>query len=177
VIAVKGARPKDGWSGTEKAEETRLKSEFKREVLANSGNAQFTSIAKSGLNNDEKIKIMDTKTKNSSDSQKAEYLSQVVKYEVVKGELFAQYAKDKDLSDRVVYEVVKQSIPVLSAESNNDLLRELRQAGVLSDRSLAQLRNDGLITPAGYSKYRAIKVEEVEQQQSGRIKRPERQYF
>lgn len=157
VIAVKGERPEDGWSGTEKAEETRLKSEFKREILANSGNAVYKSIAKAGLDNDEKLEIINKQKKKMSDSEFKDFMAQVVRYEVVKGEMFATYAKDNNLSQDLIYKVVKESIPVLSEDSNNTLIWELRKVDAMSDDTLYKLaKNDNLLTPAGYTKYKSL---------------------
>ena len=155
VKAVKGEPPAEGWSGDDKAEETRLKTEFKREVLAQSG-SEFSKIAKSGLDNDEKEAILDSKRKQLSEDEFTDFIAQTVRYEVVKGEMFAEYAKKAKLTDEQVYKVVKQSIPILSAESNNTLLWELRKIDMISDRSLAQLRSDGLLTSAGYAKYKQV---------------------
>ncbi|MDD4381761.1 MAG: hypothetical protein PHE21_00220, partial [Candidatus Dojkabacteria bacterium] len=156
VIEVKGERPEGGWSGTEKAEETRLKSEFKREILANSGNAVYKSIAKAGLDNDEKLEIINSQKKKMSDEEFKDFMAQAVRYEVVKGEMFAEYAKDKNLSQDLIYKVVKESIPVLSQDSNNDLLNELRKRDAMDNDTLRKLFKDGLITQAGFQKYIAI---------------------
>ncbi len=156
VIAIKGERPEGGWSGTEKAEETRLKSEFKREILANSGNAVYKSIAKAGLDNDEKLEIINKQKKQMNDEEFKDFMTQVVRYEVVKGEMFATYVKDKNLSQDLVYKVVKESIPVLSAESNNTLLWELRKVDAMSNDTLYKLAKGGLITSAGYMKYKDL---------------------
>lgn len=178
VKAIKGEAPKDGWTGTDKAEETRLKQDFKREILANSG-SEFKAIAKNGLSNDEKTKMLDIKRKTMDSDEFSDYLAQVVRYEVVKGEMFAEYAKDKKLDDKIIYNVVKQSIPVLSADNNNTLVTELRKAGLLSNNSLTELRNNGLVTSVGYKKYLGILPEGTrnERPESGRIKRPERANF
>lgn len=156
VIEVKGERPEGGWSGTEKAEETRLKSEFKREILANSGNAVYKSIAKAGLDNDEKLEIINSQKKKMSDEEFKDFMAQAVRYEVVKGEMFAEYAKDKNLSQDLIYKVVKESIPVLSQDSNNDLLNELRKRDAMDNDTLRKLFKDRLITQAGFQKYIAI---------------------
>lgn len=156
VIAIKGERPKRGWSGAEKAEETRLKSEFKREILANSGNAVYKSIAKAGLDNEQKLEIINKQKKKMSDEEFKDFMAQAVRYEVVKGEMFATYVKDKNLSQDLVYKVVKESIPVLSADSNNTLLWELRKVDAMSNDTLYQLAKDGLITSAGYMKYKDL---------------------
>jgi len=156
VIAVKGERPEGGWSGTEKAEETRLKTEFKREILENSGNAVYRSIAKSGLNNNDKLDIINKQRKRMSDEEFTDFMTQAVRYEVVKGEMFAEYIDKYNLSGAMVLSVVKESIPVLSMESNNTLLSELRKRYMISNQQLLELRRMGLLTGAGYSKYIAI---------------------
>lgn len=178
VVAVKGEAPKDGWTGTDKAEETRLKQDFKREILANSG-SEFKAIAKNGLSNEEKTKMLEVKRKTMNSDEFSDYLAQVVRYEIVKGEMFTEYAKDKKLDDGTIYKVLKESIPVLSADNNNTLVSELRKQGLLSNSSLTELRNKGLITSVGYKKYLGILPEGTrnERPESGRIKRPERANF
>lgn len=153
VISVKGERPKKGWSGTEKAEETRLKQEFKREILANSGNAVYKSIARAGIDNDEKLEIINAQKRKMSDSEFTDFMTQLVRYEIVKGEMFATYVEEKNLGQDLVYNVVKESIPVLSADSNDTLVSELRKRDVMSNSTLRRLTRDKLIKSAGYNKY------------------------
>jgi hypothetical protein len=162
VTSIKGQEPEGGWHGTELAEKTRLESEFKREVLAQSG-SEYKKIAKNGLTNDEKVEILDNEMDKRSKQEQIDYLSQVVRYEVVKGEMFAEYAKDNDLSDDIVYQVVRASIPVLDGDSNNTLLWELRKRDMISDEALSKLyRQDKLITRKGYSKYKELDSEVYE---------------
>lgn len=156
IVSQKGEEPDGGWTGTDKSEATRLRQEFKREMLERSGDSNFTRISKSGIDNAEKTEILDIQKKRLSEEEYREFLAEVVRMEIVKGEMFATYAKDRNLSQDLVYKVVKESIPVLSQDSNNDLLNELRKRDALNNDVLRKLYDDGLITQAGYQKYIAI---------------------
>jgi hypothetical protein len=156
VIGEMGTAPEGGWKDVKKAEETRLKSEFKRNILSKSGNGEYVSIAKSGISNDDKAKIIDTISKRLDTNGFHDWLVQVVKYGVVSPELYAEVATSKNIPSSTTYNVAKSAIPFLSADQNNTLLTELRRADLLSNDDLTKLRNDGLLTLTGYTKYIAI---------------------
>jgi hypothetical protein len=157
IKQVKGEEPEEGWSGDDKAEATRLKNDFKMEILAQSGDRKYTRVAKYGISNDEKEDIIKGYQSRMDTQEFSDYMAQLVRHEVVKGEMFAQYALDNEVSNDIVYNVVKQSIPVLTQDSNNTLVWELRKRDMLSDDSLRKLyREDKLITRKGYLKYRKL---------------------
>jgi hypothetical protein len=157
VKQVKGEEPEDGWEGDDKSEATRLKNDFKMEILAQSGDRKYTRVAKYGISNDEKEEII-SQYQGSMDKQEfTDYMAELVRHEIVKGEMFAQYVEDNKLDDDQVYKIVKKSIPVLTEDSNNTLLWELRKRDMLSDESLIKLyREDKLITNKGFVKYRDL---------------------
>ena len=152
VQLVKGDEPKEGWSGTDKAEATRLKGEFKKEILVKSGDDKYRRVAEMTKNED-KLEYIEKQRKGMSKDEYGDYLAQLVRHEVVKGEMFAEYAEIKRLDSDAIYKIVEQSIPVLNADSNNTLLWELRKRDMFTNEQLVKLRKKGLLTSAGYGKY------------------------
>ncbi len=155
VKAVMGDAPKDGWTGHDKAQETRLQGEFKEAILAESGKGIYTRLV-AQRTNDDKINQIELQRKKMDKQEFTDYITEVVRHEVLKGWVFAEYAEEKNLDKDIVYNVVKKSIPVLNADANNTLLWELRKRDMLTNDQLAKLVESGLLTKAGYAKYREV---------------------
>lgn len=159
ILMEKGEEPEEGWKGDDKTEATRLRQEFKREILQESGNKIYKSISKNGLTNDEKVEMMDIQKELLSEEDYNNYLAQLVRYEIVKGEVMSEYLAQGEVSDEEVYTIVSSAIPVLPASSNNTLVWELRKRDIMSDTVLDWLSADGLITLKGYWKYKPVNSE------------------
>jgi hypothetical protein len=156
IVMQKGEEPEEGWSGTDKSEATRLRQEFKREVLQSSGDIKYKEISKGGLSNDDKLEKISMQKKVLSEGDYNDYLTQLVRYEIIKAETLADYLSQSSASDELVYKIASESLAVLPATSNNDLYWELRKVDVMSDTVLRRLREDGFLTSKGYRKYKPL---------------------
>lgn len=153
VESVLGKAPEGGWTGTDSAKATTMRKDFKRAILETSGKAEYRGISKSGITNEEKIQFMDTWKSRMSSQEYADYLTQLLKSEIVSGELFGEYAESRKVDQEAVYKVVAGSVKVLSGDSMNTLVWELRKRDAMTNQTLIRLRDAGYITGDGFAKY------------------------
>jgi len=162
ILMEKGEEPEGGWHDTELAEATRLRKEFKKEILQNSGNSAYKVISRNSLTNDEKEEKMEVQRKAMEDAEFNDYLTQLVRYEIVSGEFLAEYLNKRGTSDAQVYQIATQSIGILPSNSSNTLFWELRKYDLMSDEVLRQIYSERYISPKGYKKYRELDSESWE---------------